>query len=137
MDYGMMPEYIFNNLSRCWENDASYNLAFLTDRQNWFNTLLRIRENHTVTVKEVLEDLGFSRDDVESRFESKVGWHDDGSGSTIIDLGIFRECNNDFIKGGTPIAKLRFNNNMMDMSLLTDEIAEEEQEILAARKGEE
>ena len=105
----------YDESSRTFEKDPIYNYMFLKHVESYLNELLQ--EKHTVMLSEVINNLGFSTDDgVGAYIGSKVGWHDDGSGNTIIDFGLFDEENDDFIKGKTPVAILSFNTNMIKMS---------------------
>ena len=107
----------YDESSRNFEKDPIYNYMFLKHVESYLNELLHERDKHTVMLSEAINNLGFSTDDgVGVYIGSKVGWHDDGSGDTIIDFGLFNEENNDFIKGKTPVAILSLNTNMIKMS---------------------
>lgn len=104
-------ELVFDKNCRTFENDPTYNYWFLRHLENYWNEVLIDRVDHTVHLNEVIDFIGYNSDEFESKFQSRVGWHDDGSSGVYIDFGLMDEKNKQFIEGKTPIAVLIFNTN--------------------------
>ena len=104
-------ELVFDKNCKTFENDPTYNYWFLRHLENYWNEVLIDRVDHTVHLNEVIDSIAYNSDEFESEFQSRVGWHDDGSSGVYIDFGLMDEKNKQFIEGKTPIAVLIFNTN--------------------------
>lgn len=103
----------FDASSRCWVDDAEYNLVFLKQQQAWLNKELRSRNGRPLYLNEVYDALDMERSDAGQR----VGWKylpNDPThhGDNFIDFGIYdtnRAKNRDFVNGIEPVILLDFN----------------------------
>ena len=96
----------FDECSRCWKNNAEYNLMFLRGQQNLAND--RLIANGYLFLNDVYDML-----DIERTEEGQVvGWVYDKDHPTVVDFGIYngvRERNRAFVNGYEPSILLDFN----------------------------
>ena len=96
----------FDEYSRCWKNNAEYNLMFLRGQQNLAND--RLIANGYLFLNDVYDML-----DIERTEEGQVvGWVYDKDHPTVVDFGIYngvRERNRAFVNGYEPSILLDFN----------------------------
>ena len=96
----------FDEFSRCWKNNAEYNLMFLRGQQNLAND--RLIANGYLFLNDVYDML-----DIERTEEGQVvGWVYDKDHPTYIDFGIYngvRERNRAFVNGYESSILLDFN----------------------------
>lgn len=101
---------IFDETSREWKRNASYNKLFLIQVQNWANDELK-RKGH-LFLNEVYDALGFD----ETSIGALAGWVLEDGGDNFIDFGIFDievpiygDKKRDFINGYEKSILLDFN----------------------------
>lgn len=96
----------FDECSRCWKNNAEYNLMFLRGQQNLAND--RLIANGYLFLNDVYDML-----DIERTEEGQVvGWVYDKDHPTYVDFGIYngvRERNRAFVNGYESSILLDFN----------------------------
>ena len=96
----------FDECSRCWKNNAEYNLMFLRGQQNLAND--RLIANGYLFLNDVYDML-----DIERTEEGQVvGWVYDKDRPTYVDFGIYngvRERNRAFVNGYESSILLDFN----------------------------
>lgn len=100
-----MYAQLFDQLSPEWAPEPEYNLAWLRNKQDWFNELLTMRGY--LFLNEVYDALGIPR----SKAGDVVGWLL-GNGDNFVDFGIFRGDNQkaiDFVNGRESAILLDFN----------------------------
>lgn len=99
----------FNEVNNNYENDASYNLLFLRNAQNYANDKLRTQGH--IFLNEVYDLLGFDR----SREGALVGWVfdlNDECRDNFVDIGIYDislKSSQDFVNGYEKSILLDFN----------------------------
>lgn len=99
-----MYAQLFDQLCPTWAPEPEYNLAWLRNKQDWFNELLTMKGY--VFLNEVYEELGLQLTDA----GEVVGWLL-GNGDGYIDFGIFNESQKaiDFVNGRESAILLDFN----------------------------
>lgn len=96
----------FDESSKRWEKNASRNMYFLNQQQNYANELLRL--NGTLFLNEVYDLLGFDR----TPEGALVGWIWKNDSVNFVDFGVFdveRERSRAFVNGYERSILLDFN----------------------------
>ena len=104
-DPNNLSEYtrIFDEYNPNWQKTSEYNKLFVTQKQNYFNDLLRARGH--VFLNEVYDALGFEH----SSAGQVVGWIIGKEGDNYIDFGLYETRSSHFINGDEASIILDFN----------------------------
>lgn len=97
----------FDQFCESWSTEPEYNMVYLSNKQNYWNDILKARGH--VFLNEIYDDLGLPH----SRAGAVVGWvRNSRDGDGYIDFGIFDSSNQrriDFINGREGAVLLDFN----------------------------
>lgn len=83
----------FDDSSPQWRNNNEYNVFFLKGQQTYANVMLRTRGH--LFLNEVYDMMGLKR----TSAGAVVGWVDNGNGDSVVDFGVFKDYNKDFVNG--------------------------------------
>lgn len=93
----------FDEYCSQWQPSAETNLYFLRLQQNYANDKLKARGH--LFLNEVYDELGLPR----TKEGSIYGWIMNGNGTTVVDFGIYKVDNSDFVNGFEKSILLDFN----------------------------
>lgn len=93
----------FNETCTGWQKDATMNKMFLLRQQDYLNEKLKAKGY--LFLNEALDALGMAR----TKIGQTVGWIHNPEIFNHVDLGLFKNHNQDFINGLSNFALLEFN----------------------------